>query len=59
MAEKTQNDAGTAVAADTAVATDTAVPTPAPEKPAEIGGPKGLDPVRYGDWERNGKCVDF
>lgn len=25
----------------------------------EIGGPKGLDPTRYGDWERAGRCVDF
>jgi hypothetical protein len=25
----------------------------------EIRGPKGLEPTRYGDWERNGKCVDF
>lgn len=59
MTEKTQNDAGRAVAPDAAPATDTTSPAPAPEKPAEIGGPKGLDPVRYGDWERNGKCVDF
>lgn len=21
--------------------------------------PSGLEPTRYGDWERNGKCVDF
>jgi hypothetical protein len=25
----------------------------------EIGGRNGPDPTRYGDWERNGKCVDF
>lgn len=25
----------------------------------EIGGPKGLEPTRYGDWERKGRCVDF
>ena len=25
----------------------------------EIGGPKGLEPTRYGDWERNGRCYDF
>jgi hypothetical protein len=31
----------------------------APPKPAEIGGPKGLEPTRYGDWERKGICVDF
>jgi hypothetical protein len=25
----------------------------------EIGGPKGPEPTRFGDWERNGRCVDF
>jgi hypothetical protein len=25
----------------------------------ELGGRKGPDPTRYGDWELNGKCVDF
>ena len=25
----------------------------------EIGGPKGPEPTRYGDWERNGRCTDF
>jgi hypothetical protein len=29
------------------------------EKPKEIGGPKGPEPTRYGDWERNGRCTDF
>jgi len=28
--------------------------------PAEYGGrKKGLDPTRYGDWEKNGRCIDF
>jgi putative acetyltransferase len=27
--------------------------------PKEVGGRKGPDPVRYGDWENAGKCVDF
>jgi len=27
--------------------------------PAETGGPKGLEPTRYGDWEKNGRCIDF
>jgi len=27
--------------------------------PPETGGPKGPEPTRYGDWEINGKCVDF
>ena len=26
---------------------------------AEIGGPKGPEPTRYGDWERKGRCIDF
>ncbi|WP_394752588.1 DUF1674 domain-containing protein [Crenothrix sp.] len=25
----------------------------------EIGGVKGPEPTRYGDWEKNGRCVDF
>ncbi len=27
--------------------------------PKEHGGPRGLEPTRYGDWERNGRCYDF
>ncbi|MEE9157703.1 MAG: succinate dehydrogenase assembly factor 4 [Gammaproteobacteria bacterium] len=27
--------------------------------PREIGGPKGPEPTRYGDWERRGRCCDF
>ncbi len=27
--------------------------------PPEKGGRKGPEPTRYGDWELNGKCVDF
>lgn len=42
----------------------TAPETPAerfdPDKrPKEYGGRKGPDPVRYGDWEKNGRCIDF
>ena len=29
------------------------------EIPREIGGPKGLEPTRYGDWEKAGRCYDF
>jgi len=33
---------------------------PAPkESPKEIGGPKGPEPTRYNDWEKNGRCIDF
>ena len=31
-----------------------------PDKPVrEIGGPRGKEPTRYGDWEKNGRCIDF
>ena len=29
------------------------------EEAPEIGGPKGLEPTRFGDWEKSGRCVDF
>ena len=25
----------------------------------EVGGRDGLEPTRYGDWEKNGRCFDF
>lgn len=40
-------------------------PTPAQragadgERPREIGGRRGPEPTRYGDWEKNGRCIDF
>jgi len=34
-------------------------PGKAPGKTAEIDGPKGPEPTRYGDWERAGRCIDF
>ena len=27
--------------------------------PPETGGPKGREPVRYGDWEKDGIAYDF
>ena len=27
--------------------------------PREIGGRKGPEPTRFGDWEKNGRCIDF
>ncbi len=30
------------------------------ERPREFGGrKKGLEPTRYGDWEKEGRCIDF
>jgi len=44
------------------VTADKAAPKPAtgqaPPVP-EIGGRGGPDPTRYGDWEKDGRCVDF
>lgn len=28
-------------------------------QPVEVGGPRGPEPTRYGDWERKGRCIDF
>lgn len=36
------------------------VPQAEPARSAEeSGGPKGPEPTRYGDWEKNGICWDF
>jgi hypothetical protein len=32
---------------------------PGPPAVTEIGGPKGPEPTRYGDWEKGGRCTDF
>jgi hypothetical protein len=34
-------------------------PAQAPPRPKEVGGPKGPEPTRYGDWEVGGRCTDF
>lgn len=41
--------------------TDRRVPEPVPSspRPTEVGGRKGPEPTRYGDWEKNGRCIDF
>ncbi|MBP7891798.1 MAG: DUF1674 domain-containing protein [Arenimonas sp.] len=33
--------------------------TPQSQLVPEIGGRGGPDPTRYGDWEKNGRCIDF
>ncbi|MFZ9709553.1 MAG: DUF1674 domain-containing protein [Steroidobacteraceae bacterium] len=32
---------------------------PVAAPPVEIGGPSGPEPTRFGDWEKNGRCIDF
>ena len=36
-----------------------AKPSEGGEPSREIGGPKGLEPTRFGDWEHKGRCIDF
>ena len=31
----------------------------APAAAREIDGRPGPEPTRYGDWEKNGRCIDF
>lgn len=35
------------------------LPASEPATIPEVGGRKGLEPTRYGDWEKNGRCIDF
>ena len=35
-------------------------PAAGPEQPpGEINGPRGPEPTRFGDWEKDGRCSDF
>lgn len=29
------------------------------DAPKEIGGVDRPEPTRFGDWEKNGRCIDF
>lgn len=48
-------------AAEKPAATDqTETPQPETTEPRkEIGGRSGPEPTRFGDWEKNGRCIDF
>lgn len=61
MNGKTPKKDAPAVAAETLPADRPAGATATPDAPGvpETGGPKGLEPTRFGDWERKGRCVDF
>ena len=48
------------IAQETEVLTSDAPKAPHSSEPTEeIGGPKGPEPTRYGDWEVAGRCSDF
>lgn len=50
---------------DTTIQSESAETPPAPAQRENAGRerptPEGdaLDPTRYGDWEKNGRCIDF
>ena len=46
-AQDTESTAGTTESSDSA------------PRQKEIGGRAGPDPTRFGDWEKNGRCIDF
>lgn len=56
MSEQT-NQSGEAETADSA--SDNQSSSNDKKKPKEIGGRKGPEPTRYGDWEKNGLISDF
>ena len=52
------SEQGSADKASPAEEDETQSGEPEPQS-AEYGGPKGKEPTRYGDWEKNGRCIDF
>ncbi|HWU76581.1 MAG TPA: DUF1674 domain-containing protein [Rhodanobacter sp.] len=41
------------------VPADTMVVPAEPTRQAVVEKRPALDPTRYGDWEKNGRCIDF
>jgi len=54
-----QGSAQTGAQAEKPVARTDAADPPGSPRMGEIGGREGPDPTRYGDWEKNGRCIDF
>jgi hypothetical protein len=49
-----------ATGAEQAAAEPAAASIPPAASPREFGGRKdGTEPTRFGDWEKNGRCIDF
>lgn len=60
--DRAKKEAGTETDAEAARAKGDAATGKASEeagKDGEVGGPKGPEPTRFGDWERKGRCIDF
>lgn len=50
-AKRQQQGTGVPSEPGSPIAQDETAPTPESKSP--------LDPTRYGDWEKNGRCIDF
>ncbi|QQP98804.1 DUF1674 domain-containing protein [Lysobacter enzymogenes] len=58
--EARSDDASETAATPVSGASETGGHSPsAKDAPKEHGGREGLEPTRYGDWEKNGRCIDF
>jgi hypothetical protein len=58
LAEDLAENLAEVQAVDTAVESEQAISETGSDE-TEHGGPKGLEPTRFGDWEKNGRCSDF
>jgi hypothetical protein len=52
-------EAGQRAAAEAAERRAQEAKTEKKQAPKEVGGPKGPEPTRFGDWERKGIASDF
>ncbi|MBN8871329.1 MAG: DUF1674 domain-containing protein [Rhodospirillales bacterium] len=57
MADTPPSPPGTPAATPASPPNDT--PAAKPDLPKEIGGAKGPEPTRYGDWQHKGRVTDF
>ncbi len=56
---KTEETADYSETMDECRPVDSAINNKAQPPAKEYGGPRGKEPTRYGDWEKNGRCIDF
>jgi hypothetical protein len=59
MATSKTERTGTAKPADAPKGEQKKAEPKATKKVEEIGGRDGPDPTRYGDYEKDGRCIDF
>ena len=59
MSESTEKDIPEAAKRALAEAEERRKKAKAQDMPTELGGRDGPEPVRYGDWEKEGIAIDF